>query len=233
LLLALSAAAGCGGDDTIDGFTPEEWDMIHELSPLPDPPPDPTNRFADNADAARLGQSLFFEKRTSGPITFDATAEEGALGAVGESGKSSCAVCHAASGSFIDTRSNPGATSLGTGGWLPRNTLTLTNAIYYKWSGWPGFIDTYWGHALLGIEAGAAGNGDRLRLAHVVYEHYRDQYNALFDPDLDPALDPAAPDAARFPPSGKPKSPTGEDGPWETMTAADQEHVTNIVVKCI
>ena len=32
----------------------------------------------------------------------------------------------------------------------------------------------------------------------MIYRKYKDDYNALFDPDLDPALDPTAPDAARF-----------------------------------
>ena len=43
-------------------FTESEWAVIQSLSPLPDkPPPSPTNRVADNRDAAQLGQMFFFD----------------------------------------------------------------------------------------------------------------------------------------------------------------------------
>lgn len=231
LCAGVVAAAACGDDGgLIDGFTEPEWETIETLSPLPDPPPDPTNRYADDPAAAALGQALFFDPRSTGPITFEATPEEGALGAVGEEAKAACTACHDVTRGFIDTRSNPPATSLGTGGWLGRNTLTLVNSVYYKWSGWQGFIDTYWGHSLLGIESAVAANGDRLRAAHVIYDHYREAYNEVFDPDLDPALDPSHPEASRFPPVGKPKAADAPDGPWEMMTPEDQAHVTQILV---
>jgi cytochrome c peroxidase len=224
--------AGCG--DTAnpgDGFTDAEWIEIRKLSPLPDPPPDPTNRYADNADAAKLGQALFYDKRLSGPITFTATGAEGMPGNVGDEGRFNCVSCHDQNHYFVDDRSNPDATSLGPAGWLPRNALTLTNAVYYDWSGWQGFIDTFWGHSVIGVEAPVGENGDRLRTAHLLYSKYRDQYNALFDPDLDPALDPAAPDAARFPAVGKPKgAPMLPDGPWEGMTPEDQDATTLVMI---
>lgn len=227
-LLAI-AAASCGGEDTIDGFSQAEWDVIESLSPLPDPPADPTNRVADDPAAADLGQALFFDKGLSGPILFEASPEEGALGELGEENKFACTSCHDPANAFVDARSNPPATSLGTGGFLGRNAFTMINAVYYEWSGWNGFIDTYWGHAILGIEAAAAANGDRLRTAHLVFDKYRSQYEGLFGP-MDPALDPDAVDADRFPPVGKPKAPEAEDGPWEAMTPEDQEHATEIMV---
>ena len=62
-----------------------------------------------------------------------------------------------------------------------------------------------------------------LRFAHVVYEHYRADYNALFSPPLDPALDPAAADAWRFPLNGKPRTnPALPPGTWEQMNEPDQ-----------
>lgn len=227
IVLGCLFAIGCG-EDKIDGFTEAEWAVISELSPLPDPPPDSTNRFADDPAAAELGQALFFDKRASGPIIFDATPDQGSPGELGEENLYSCASCHDASNAFIDRRSNPDATSLGTGGFLGRNTFTLINAVYYEWSGWNGFTDTFWGHAILGIEAAVAANGDRLRLAHLVFDKYRTEYEAIFGA-LDPALDPDAADADRFPPVGKPKRPDDPDGPWEGMTLEDQEHVTEIM----
>src|SRR6185295_6684350 len=50
----------------------------------------------------------------------------------------------------------------------------------------------------------------------------------LFTVPLDPALDPLAPDAARFPAQGKPKSGTAPDGPWEAMAAADRDIINQI-----
>ncbi|MDB4955482.1 MAG: uncharacterized protein JWO36_3051 [Myxococcales bacterium] len=220
----------CSGDETIDGFTNQEWAEIAKLSPLGDPPPDPTNRVANDPGAAALGQMLFFEKELSGPVTFDATPGEGALGVTGDIGRYACTSCHDPAHNFVDVRSNPVATSLGTGGWLGHNALTLVNAVYYDWTGWWGFVDTLWGHSLIGVEAGIAANGDRLRTAHLLYAKYRTQYNAVFDPDLDPALDPAAVDAARFPASGKPKAPMAPDGDWEMMAPADQALIVQIFV---
>ncbi|HKQ71311.1 MAG TPA: hypothetical protein VJT73_18335, partial [Polyangiaceae bacterium] len=60
--------AGCAGDEDIDGFSPAEWDVLRTLSPLGAPPPDTTNKYADDPKAAVLGQRFFFEKRFSGPI---------------------------------------------------------------------------------------------------------------------------------------------------------------------
>ena len=49
--------------ETLNLFTESEWAVIESLSPLPDkPPPSPTNRFADNPDAAQLGQMFFFDE---------------------------------------------------------------------------------------------------------------------------------------------------------------------------
>ena len=43
--------------ETLNLFTESEWAVIESLSPLPiKPPPSPTNRVADNPDAAQLGQ---------------------------------------------------------------------------------------------------------------------------------------------------------------------------------
>jgi cytochrome c peroxidase len=55
-----------------------------------------------------------------------------------------------------------------------------------------------------------------------VYDHHKDEYEALFGP-LDPALDRAAPDAARFPETGAPKrSMNDPDGFWEAMPGEDR-----------
>lgn len=227
---AACALGACGGEgELIDGiFTPAEWDKLAALTPLRPPPPSPTNRFADSDAAAALGQRLWFERRYAGPIGEVGAPGSGALGALGETGKVGCVDCHDERGWFSDTRSVPNTTSLGTFR-SRRNSPSIVNVAYYEWGGWGGAQDQLWKQAAAAPE-GRDLNSTRLRVAHVIYDHYRADYDALFDPDLDPALDPAHPDAARFPPSGKPKAAPGDpDGPWERMAPADQRAVNEIL----
>lgn len=227
LVAALSCALSCAGGeaDLIDGvFTDEEWAKIQELSPLPDPPTDPTNRYQHDPAAAKLGQKFFFESDFAGPLTVGDDGQNGALGNAGDTGKVSCAACHHGPW-LIDTRSNPNNASLG-GDWLPRNAATMVNTAYYSpWIENDGLLDSLWSEGMIDIEADISFNSSRLALAHLIYDKYRDEYNAAFDPDLDPALDAAHPDAARFPASGRPSDPE-----WQAMTPADQDHVTGIYV---
>jgi hypothetical protein len=70
LLSIAGALGGCGSDsDLIDElFTDEEWRLIENFSPLGEPPPSPTNRYADDLEVAAFGQMLFFEKGYTGPL---------------------------------------------------------------------------------------------------------------------------------------------------------------------
>lgn len=226
LALLAPAGAGCGGEEElVDGiFSSAEWEKIQTLSPLEAIEEDTTNRYADDPAAARLGQRLFFEKGYSGPLAVGDDGTNGGLGAVGEEGKVACASCHSGTW-FIDERSRPSNASLGTD-WLPRNANSLVNAALYEpWYENDGLSDSLWSESMVDPELPLAMNGSRLRLAHVIYEKYRDEYNAVFEPDLDPALDPAAPGASRFPAEGKP----GDDL-YDSMAPADQEIVTTIYV---
>jgi len=223
-----SIAVGCGGSDPFSGFTASEAQQLRSLSPLPAVLPSPTNQYADNAAAAALGQRFFFEKAYSGPL--GASGVSGGLGNLGEMGRVSCASCHMAQSWFIDTRSNPNNVSSGANGFQSRNTTSLVNDVFYSWFNTNGGRDTQW-IAGTAVEGASSTNGTRLTLAHRIFNAYQAEYDAIFTPRLDPALDPNAPDAARFPPSGKPKArPTDPDGPWEMMTPADQLTVNRILV---
>lgn len=223
--LCLSA---CVEEEVVDGeFTPAEWKKIESYSPLPAQPQSLTNRFADDAGAAAFGQRMFFEKRYSGPITITAP---GSLGSLGETGKYSCASCHDSELWFIDTRS-PDNLSTGAATITKRNSPSMVNIAYYVWGGWGGAQDQLWKQGANSPESKDL-NGDRLAVAHVVYDHYRDDYNAVFGSSdaLDPALDASAPDAWRFPLRGKPKASPGDpDGLWEMMAPADQKIVNTIM----
>jgi cytochrome c peroxidase len=188
--------------------------------------------FADNPMAAALGQKFFFEKRFSGPINLGDDGMNGGLGKKDEANKIACVSCHDVDKWFIDTRSKPPNTSLGVDFDI-RNSPTLVNAQFYKWTENDGVVDMEWADGLFAVELPWVMGGTRLQLAHTIYDHYKADYEAVFGP-LDKGLDPMAMDAARFPPAGLPKLPPGPDGmafpdgPWEGMTAADQDAVNRI-----
>jgi cytochrome c peroxidase len=246
LAIGTLAAAGCGDSDSrppdapppspdatadaipppvdADGdFTAEQWATIATLSPLPEVPPDPTNAFADSEAAARLGQMLFFDKSYSGALVVGDDGTNGGLGMVGETGKVACASCHAVgSAALDDRRSTPNNVSLGVN-FGTRNAHGMVNSSFYAWTNWGGRFDSQWSLPLAVAENAGLMRSTRLQIVHMLWTKYRTEYDAAFPVPLDPRLDPAHPDAADFPPVGKPKGATDPDGPWETdMTDADR-----------
>ena len=177
---------GCGDESSlpinenieteVDIFTKREWAVIQRLSPLPaKPPPNPTNRVADNPDAARLGQMFFFDERFS------------------KDGTVACATCHSPFHGFADVE----ATSLGAGRGT-RNAPTLLNVAYNKWQFWDGRADTLWSQALFALEGEKEQAGTRLQYAHLIKRLYKKDYEAVFSPL------PNVADTTRFPAEGKP-----------------------------
>jgi cytochrome c peroxidase len=217
-----------------DPFSPPEWSVIHSLSPLPAVPVDTTNRYRDSSAAARLGQMLFFDPRLSGPIQ-EGTAAEGQLGAIGESGKIACRHCHMPESVWLfDTRSRsggpiPNATALGSK-WMTRNASSIVNSVFYVHSGtgahWrenDGYADSEWFDAQSEPEGPPVQNGSRLQLAHVLFKHYRAEYDAAF-PDW--PLDAAIGDEKRFPSTGSPYTDVAN---WKRLKPADQEIVNRVL----
>jgi len=101
----------------------------------------------------------------------------------------------------------------------------MINVAYYApWIENNGLLDSLWSESIVDVEFDLGFNTSRLRLAHVIYDKHREQYNAIFDPDLDPALDPLSAEAARFPADARPGSEE-----WLAMTAADQDHATEVM----
>jgi cytochrome c peroxidase len=226
-LLGIVLVFGCGSAD--EELTTEELAAIGKLSPLPPLESDPTNAYADNPAAAALGKKLFFETRYSGAIKVSADPSTGALGAEGEKGKVACASCHDPGAAFMDRRSNPNNVSLGVA-YTTRNTPSLVNVAYYTWHGWAGKQDSLWTQASLSPESSDNTGGDRCGYAHMLFTHYRAEYDAIFAEPLPAALDPAAPDAARFPAACKPKKTAADpDGPWEMMDPDDQQVINRIM----
>jgi cytochrome c peroxidase len=216
-------------------FSPQEWAILKTLSPLPDLPVDTTNKYRDSPTAALLGQELFFEPRLSGPIQ-TGTPAEGQLGAIGEKGKIACRNCHMPESKWLfDIRSNngapiPNATALGSL-WMTRNVSSVVNTVFYvhpksgaHWRENDGFSDSEWFDAQSEPEGPPVQNGSRLQLAHVIFDHYHDEYNDAF-PDW--PLDPGLADVKRFPATGSPYTDTAN---WNSLTAGDKETVNRVLV---
>src|SRR5215467_10308102 len=216
-------------------FSPQEWAIIKTLSPLPDLPVDTTNKFRDSAAAALLGQKLFFEPRLSGPIQVG-TPAQGQLGAIGEKGKIACRNCHMPESKWLfDIRSNnggpiPNATALGSA-WMTRNVSSVVNTVFYihaktgaHWRENDGFSDSEWFDAQSEPEGPPVQNGSRLQLAHVIFDHYHDDYNHAF-PEF--PLDPGLADLTRFPATGSPYTDTAN---WNSLSPSDKEIINRILV---
>lgn len=228
-LAMLALAPLVGGCDDLCGdkeclFTTTEWDLAHTLSPLPEPMPDPTNDFVENEAAASLGHKLLYETRYSTALKVAST-----LGAVGDPGKVACASCHLAPG-FLDSRSQPNNLSVGVT-WTVRNAPSLVNQVYYDWHNWIGSRRTLWEQAAFSPETGTNTAGDRCTYAHMLWDHYRDEYDAVFSAyPLSERLSPTSTDPTPIPAKCKPSAnPTTSPGPWEAMSAADKDLVIRIM----
>jgi cytochrome c peroxidase len=207
------AGAGCSamGED-VDGFSSEDWKLVQAIQPLATPMPrNPFNHRDTDVALAKLGQMWFFETDGSEAITVD-----GLSGKKGETGKVGCVTCHDPNHYFIDARGTALSHGLSV---LKRNTPSMVNLGWYEWNGWAGRFDSLLMHG----SAAFGGGASQLAAAHWIYKKYHAEWDAAFpDHPLDNALDPMAPDAGRFPKTGRPKAAGAPDGPWEMMTPEDQ-----------
>jgi cytochrome c peroxidase len=135
-------------------------------SPLAGPPPDPTNAHADDPNAARLGQFLFFDKRLS------------------SNGEIACATCHDPAKSFADERTL--SQGLATG---KRHVPSLLNVGWQRWMTWDGRADSPWAQASRPIESPTEMGSDRTRLAKLVAgdRELREAYERVFGMSVDPS----------------------------------------------
>jgi cytochrome c peroxidase len=124
---------------------------------------DPSNKYADNPEAALFGQKLFFDTRFS------------------SNGKVACATCHLPEKLFQD------GTPLAHGvGITNRRTMTVIGTAYSPWFFWDGRKDSQWAQALGPMESPVEHGGNRMLYAHLIVENYAEEYAALFGalPDL-------------------------------------------------
>jgi cytochrome c peroxidase len=139
----------------------DQRNRILRASPLPPPPADPTNAWADDPDAATLGQYLFFDERLS------------------ERGDTACATCHDPARSFSD-----GSVHLVSPGDHLRRTPRLVDVAQNRWFGWDGRHDTLWTQALAPLEAAREHGGSRLHVVNVLRRDpiLRPSFEAVFGP---------------------------------------------------
>lgn len=211
-------------DNPNDGgvaFTDMERAIARTLSPLGAVPADATNAHADDPAAAALGQLLFFDAGFSGPLK---VASEHGL--VGETGKISCATCHW--GAALD---DPGHNVSTGADHHIRNSPTMINSAFHRWTGWGGRFSAQWEVSLAVAESPVLMNADRLHVVHRLFDAYAPEYEAAFG-----ALDPGFADLGRFPAHAKPKPapsdalPVPPDGAWEAMTDVDRDAVNRVFV---
>jgi cytochrome c peroxidase len=214
------ASLGACTDET--SFTDEEIETLRTFELVALPPADPSNRVADNPAAAILGKKFYFDTRFSGTLgPINDGVNNGSLGASGATNRVACYSCHQIDQGGADYRSRPAATSLGAG-YTGRNAPTVINAAYSDvsaggWQFWDGRKDSLWSHALGPPESSVEHNGSRLQFAHVIYDLYRADFEAVFGPMPDLS------DTVRFPLEGKPGTPA-----FDAMTAEDQLAINRI-----
>lgn len=157
--LALALAALPAPADEPVTFTDLEVKRFLQHSPLPTPPANETNAYADDPRAAALGQALFFEPRLS------------------KGGTISCATCHRPEKSFTDGRALAKGVAEGR-----RHTPSLWNVAYNRWLFWDGRADSLWSQALHPIEDPTEMAGSRERAIAAVRgdARLRAAYEAVF-----------------------------------------------------
>jgi cytochrome c peroxidase len=163
--------------------------------------PDPSNAVADDPLAAELGRQLFFDTRLS------------------SNGQVSCATCHQPERVFSDGQ--PFGRGVGTTG---RKTPTLVGAAFSPWQFWDGRSDSLWSQALGPLESAVEHGGTRSQYAHLIAEHYRTEYEAIFGPLPDLS------DPERFPSVAGPLADSEARAAWDAMLPDDRDAVTRVFV---
>lgn len=203
-------------------LSPEAITRLLTMSPLPPPPADPSNAYADDPVAAHFGRFLFFDDRLSGDYASATTAELDAFAPV----PVSCAHCHQPERAFTDGSAI--AHGLGPG---KRNTPTILNTAHNRWFNWDGRRDSHWAQAIEAIERPNEMGSNRLAIAHLVHTQpdLNEAYQRIFGPP--PPLSPSAPRDAR---------PAHDDDPedaahphviaWASVSEADRRAANTIIV---
>ena len=168
------------------------------LAELGAPPADPSNRFADDAQAAALGRKLFFDPRLS------------------VNGRVSCATCHQPERDFQDGL--PLSKGVGT---TNRRAMPIAGTAHLPFLFWDGRKDSQWAQALGPLESAVEHGGTRAQYAHVIGQHYRADYEAIFG---------RLPDLASIPPNAGPVADPQAAAAWRHLSSEQRNAVTEVFV---
>jgi cytochrome c peroxidase len=232
------AGVGDSGNDVPPVLTNQERAALQTLRyDEGPPPPDPSNRVADDDAARRFGQKLFFDPAFSGRLLEgDNDGSSATLGKQGDAGRVSCAGCHLPATGFVDARSPHRQVSLGAQ-WTLRKTPALLDVAFAPLYNWDGRRDALWNQALGVMESNREFNSSRLFVAQQLIRLHKAEYEAVFGemPPFDDALrfpqltaettgcvEVTTSQGATFQCRGVP----GDGADYDAMTAADQQLVT-------
>ena len=227
LTLAVIACRDDGTTEPSHGdrvqFSQEELDVVATLSPLPPPPPDTTNQYADSEPAAKLGRLLFWDKTADGHILvgtdFDSQVCNGvdacdyrpdeigpwndqggtplAFGPAGSDQRSGCQGCHGGLWGHDVRETAYWPLSLGAK-WTSRNTPAIVDTVYYRCWDLDCHADSMWQQALGAWESGTQQNGSRIQIAKLIFDHYRAEYEAMVVSDGQTVIDGAMVDISTY-----------------------------------
>lgn len=186
-------------------FSPQALADLLAASPRPSLPPSPGNPWADDLDAARLGQRLFFDPGLSW------------------GGSTNCASCHPPNRLFTN-----GVMDLRGPEALRRQSPTLVDAAYLPWLGWTGSSDSLWSQALGPLEDVTEHDGNRVAFVHHLAEDptLSGAYTGVFGPL------PSAEERALWPREAKPvpSRPNHRlERAWQGMDAAQQQAASRVL----
>jgi cytochrome c peroxidase len=156
---------------------------VEALAGLPTAaPPDTSNVYAANLDAAALGKSFYFDTRFSGPSTLldglNRTMPFGRTPA-GQNAGVACISCHSPGHGSADPASIPGDVSMGAG-WTYNNALPTFNSAFYNLHLWNNRADSLWAQAVADNENALTTNGNRLHTAWLISDLYGATYQTIF-----------------------------------------------------
>ncbi len=158
-LVLLALTTGC---EEAPFPTDDELTAIRSLHSLPEKPPrDATNRFAENAVAASLGDALFHDPSLS------------ACGTV------SCQSCHGNEGRTVPEAFATGCNGVKTG----RNPPSVVNTAYDTFFMWDGRADRLWSQAILPLTSPGEMGGTPSLLRERLDAGYAGHYQEVFGKD--------------------------------------------------
>jgi cytochrome c peroxidase len=238
--------AEASADDPDPVITPTNLRALQALAPssLPAPPPDPTNRFADDSASAKFGQKLFYDPSFSGTLLdTDNDGSPQTLGTAGQTGRVACAGCHVPSSGFSDTRSFQLQISLGAG-WGRRRAPSLLDVGQATLLMWDGRRDALYNQVFGPLESVVEMNSSRLYEAEQIYGKYQSDYESIFGP-MPPLADPSQfPQLSAQLTGCQPKNPTdpqptcdgtfhgmpGDHAEFDGLSVTQQTAVTTVIV---